>query len=203
MTSSNNPFLDPQSSPRPLPTPSPTAYFLERHPVFTHGVRYIPTTSSESRLRAFMITSVTPKFAVGFQFDPRRMFHEKRGRVNVIIDWLAVSESGSRPAIIIGTGADRLSTPTAQTFHLMINKTLIPLGRVSTSCHVGLSWSKRDGRILGIAGMNFGFSQHLSSRMIFDGIHFHAVVTAKFAHQSFSILLIRSGQLGASYSVTF
>jgi hypothetical protein len=178
-------------------------FTLVRRPTSTAGLRYIPSLASDERVRALLVGNVTRRFAFGYQFDPRKIRWGKTGRINIIANWLAITEKQSRPGLIIGTGAGRLENPLTQTVHLTLNKQLTRVGRLSVAGQVGLSGAKLHPGIMPTGGINIGFNGIGSSQLIFDGVHAHAIWTVRYRHQTFSIMMLRFHRVGAAYGITF
>gem|GEM_PF-275903 len=189
----------------PDPTP-PTAASNFSPPLrnfLTYGVRFIAAGPKETRLRVLSTASLTKRLVLGWEFSPRRFPRLKLGRVNVICQWLAVPETELRPALIVGTGADRLGAPPGQSFYFTLHKQVSSLGGVTFFPYVGASYGTFDDRLRPIGGLNLAFSDRFDSRLAFDGVHFHPSGSAHFGRHDFSLLLVRSRDPGLSYSVTF
>ena len=54
-----------------------------------------------------------------------------------------------------------------------------------------------------IGGLNVGFTEWLSSLLIFDGIHVHPVLNFSYKRHGISFLLVRGRDPGVSYSIIF
>ena len=54
-----------------------------------------------------------------------------------------------------------------------------------------------------IGGLNVGFSESVTSLVIFDGVHVHPTFNVSLKSHTISFLLIRGRDAGLSYSVAF
>ncbi len=123
--------------------------------------------------------------------------------VRPFLNFVAVSETERRPALILGTSSDRIDLPYGQAFFATVSKSLLRETHLPIAPHVGASYGTYDDRLRPIGGLNINFTKNVSSLVIYDGVHVHPVVNVHVGRHSFSFLLIDCRKPGVSYSVAF
>lgn len=120
-----------------------------------------------------------------------------------LANWLAVSETARRPALILGTSSDRIGTPSGQSFYATLSKNLRRETRLPIAPYAGFAYGTFEDRIRPIGGLSIGFHEKFTSLVIFDGVHVHPLLN--FSHKSHvvSIILVRGQDPGVSYSISF
>jgi len=89
---------------------------------------------------------------------------------------VAVTETGRRPALILGTSSNRIGTPSGRSF---------------------------EDRFLAIGGLNINFTANLSSQIIFDDVKVHPALNYNWGRHVFTFLLAQGKNPGVSYSISF
>ena len=121
--------------------------------------------------------------------------------VRPYLDWVAISESKSRPAVIIGTSSDRMDLPYGQAYFATVSKNLSGEMHLPISPYVGASYGTYDHKLRPIGGLNTNITRHISSLIIFDGVHVHPVVSVRIGQFGFSFMLINCRKPGGSVSM--
>lgn len=150
-------------------------------------------------MRSTLTYRVTPRLQAGIEVNPL----STRERVNPLANWLAVPEGARTPAVIVGTSSDRIGTPGGQSFYATASKNLKRETKLPIAPYVGLAYGTYESSLRMIGGINLGFTQRLSSMVIFDGFNIHPMVTFSHRQHVFSFLLVRSRLPGLSYSISF
>lgn len=119
------------------------------------------------------------------------------------MNWLAVPETLKRPAVIIGTSSDRIGTPGGQSFYATASKNLRRETKLPIAPYAGVAYGTYEDRFRFIGGLNIGFTERLTSLVIFDGVHVHPLLTFSHRRHIFSFILVRSKEPGVSYSISF
>ena len=96
-----------------------------------------------------------PKLTAGVEFNPRA---EASHRVNPLVNWVALTETHRRPALIIGTSSDRIGTPSGQSFYATLSKSLRDETGLPIAPYAGVSYGTYEHRWLPLAGLNVGFT---------------------------------------------
>lgn len=166
---------------------------------FALSVRGIPGSVRRARVRSTLTYRITPRLQAGVEINPL----STRERANPLVNWLAVPESAKRPAVIVGTSSDRIGTPGGQSFYATASKNLKRETKLPIAPYFGLAYGTYLDSLRMIGGINVGFTESLSSMVIFDGFHVHPLVNFGYRRHVFTFLLVRGRQPGLSYSVSF
>ena len=130
-------------------------------------------------------------------------YNPRADKVSPLANWLAVSETARRPAVILGTSSDRIGTPSGQSFYATASKSLRRETGLPIAPYGGVAYGTYEGRLRPIGGLNVGFTEWLTSLVIFDGVHVHPLLSVSVKSHSISFLLVRGRHPGLSYSVSF
>lgn len=123
--------------------------------------------------------------------------------MSVLANWLAVSETRQRPALILGTSPDRIGTPSGQSFYVNISKSLKQETRLPIAPYIGMSYGTYEKRLRPIGGVNIGLYQRFASLVIFDGVPVHPTLNFSHGRHGASFILVRAHDPGMSYSISF
>jgi len=140
---------------------------------------------------------LTSRFSAGVEYNPRA------GRVSPLANLLAIRETGNRPALVVGTSSDRIGTPSGQAFYATLSKNLKRETGLPIAPYGGVVYGTYEGKVRPIGGLNVGFSESVTSLLIFDGVHVHPTFNVSLKSHNISFLLIRGRDPGLSYSVVF
>ncbi len=168
---------------------------------WTFGMRYIPGVIPRANLRTTLTYRLHPRLTAGIEINPRA--DVIGGRVGPLFNWLALTETEKRPALVIGTSSDRIGTPTGQSFYATLSKNLQRESGLPVAPYVGLAYSTYEERWLPLAGLNLRFSRHLTSTISFDGVRVHPLLSYTQGRHVFSFVLAFANRPGVSYSLTF
>ncbi|MGH9782835.1 MAG: hypothetical protein ACRD88_01510, partial [Terriglobia bacterium] len=89
---------------------------------WTFGLRVIPGVVPRAQVRTTLTYRLHPRLMAGVEFNPRAA--EPGDRVNPLVNWVALTETTQRPALIVGTSSDRIGTPRGQSFYATLSKNL-------------------------------------------------------------------------------
>jgi len=148
-------------------------------------------------VRTTLTYKLIPTISVGIEYNPRA------DKVSPLANWLAVKETSKRPALILGTSSDRIGTPSGQSFYATFSKNMKRETRLPIAPYAGLAYGTYEDKLRVIGGLNIGFTERLSSLVIFDGVHVHPMLNYSFKQHTFSFILERGRNAGVSYSVSF
>ena len=168
---------------------------------WTFGLRVIPGAVPRASLRTTLTYRVHPRMTAGIEVNPRA--DQGSGRVSPLFNWLAVTETTRRPALILGTSSDRIGTPDGQSFYATLSKNLHRETGLPIAPYAGVAWSTHDDRLLPLAGLNVYFTENLSSLVIFDGVRVHPLINYSRGRHTFSFVLAFANKPGFSYSISF
>ncbi|HZM89819.1 MAG TPA: hypothetical protein VFF31_25075 [Blastocatellia bacterium] len=164
---------------------------------WTFGVRYLSDQIPRASVRTTLTYRVHPRLSLGVEYNPRA------DDVNPLANWVAITETERRPALILGTSSDRIGTPSGQSFYATVSKNLQREIKLPVAPYVGVAYSTYEDRFLAIGGLNINFRDNLSSQIIFDGVKVHPSLSYVFRRHVFTFLLAQSKNPGFSYSVSF
>jgi len=134
---------------------------------------------------------------VGVEYNP------KASSVSPLANFRLLKEGRRRPAVLLGTSSDRIGKPTGQSFFLTLSKELIETTGIPIAPYVGIAYGTFEDKARVVGGMNINFPARLSALLIFDGVRFHPTLSYTWDRHVFSLLLIRSRDVGFSYSLRF
>ena len=85
---------------------------------WTFGTRFIPDILNRAKWRNTLTYQVNSRLSVGVEYNPLA------GKVSPLANFVAVTETEKRPALILGTSQDRIGTPSGQSFYATLSKNL-------------------------------------------------------------------------------
>jgi hypothetical protein len=131
-------------------------------------------------------------------------YNPRADDVGPLANFVAVTETERRPALILGTSSDRIGTPSGRSYYATISKNFHNELKLPLAPYVGVAYSSHEDRFLPIAGLNVNWLENLSSLVIFDGVKVHPTVTYNLGRRHvFTFLLAQSRNPGVSYSFSF
>jgi hypothetical protein len=148
-------------------------------------------------LRTTLTYALHPRFKLGIEYNPLA------DSASPLANWLAVSETEHRPAVMFGTSSDRIGTPRGEAFYGTLSKSLEPHLGLPVAPYVGVSYGTYEDRFRPIAGANIQWSPRFSSLIIFDGVQVHPTLDFAPGRHVISVLLVRGRDPGVSYSISF
>jgi hypothetical protein len=148
-------------------------------------------------VRTTLTYKFLPTLSAGIEYNPRA------GKVSPLANWLAVSETRRRPALILGTSSDRIGTPHGQSFYATVSKNLRRETRLPIAPYAGLAYGTYEDRLRAIGGLNIGFTEAITSLVVFDGVHVHPMLNYSRGRHGASFILVRGRNPGVSYSISF
>jgi hypothetical protein len=166
---------------------------------FAFSARFIPGGVRRAQARTTLTYRLTPRLQAGIEVNPR----STEERANPLVNWLAVPEGKNTPAVILGTSSDRIGTPGGQSFYATASKNLRRETKLPIAPYFGIAYGTHQDRLRYIGGVNIGFTEQLSSLVIFDGVHVHPLLNFSYKRHVFSFLLVRGKEPGISYSLSF
>jgi hypothetical protein len=161
----------------------------------------IPNVVPRAQFRNTLTYRLHPRLTTGIEFNPRAS--EPGDRVNPLVNWVALTETARRPALIIGTSSDRIGTPRGQSFYATFSKNLRRETGLPIAPYVGLSYGTYEHRWLPLAGLNISFTRKLSTTVIYDGVRLHPLLNYVQGRHAVSFVLAFANKPGVSYSISF
>ena len=164
-------------------------------------MRVIPGVVPRASMRTTLTYRLHPRLTTGIEVNPRA--DEAGGRISPLVNWLAVTETDKRPALILGTSSDRIGTPKGQSFYATLSKNLKRETRLPVAPYGGVAYSTYQHRWLPLAGLNVYFTRNFSSTVIYDGVRVHPLLNYTRGRHAFSFVLAFANKPGISYSISF
>ena len=164
---------------------------------WTLGGRFIANQIARASVRTTLTYKVLPTLSVGVEYNPLA------DKVSPLANWLAVSETRNRPALILGTSSDRIGTPSGQSFYATLSKNLRRETGLPIAPYGGVAYGTFEDRLRPIGGLNIGFTEKVTSTVIFDGAHIHPLLNFSHERHVVSFIMVRGRSPGVSYSVSF
>ena len=164
---------------------------------WTYGIRIIPDILDRAKWRNTLTYRLLPRLTVGVEFNPLAK------DVRPLVNWLMVSETEKRPALIVGTSSDRIGTPSGQSFYLTASKNLQRETKLPIAPYVGITYGTYEDRFRAIGGLNINFTDRWSGLVIFDGVKVSPTLSYAYDRHVFSFVLAQGKKPGVSYSISF
>ena len=138
-----------------------------------------------------------PRLTAGVEYNPRV------GEVGVIANFLAVTETARRPALMFGTSTDRIGTPSGQSFYFTLSKSLRRETGLPIAPYVGAAFGTFDDRLRPVGGLNIYLPKGFSILTTFNGVNVHPMLNFTRGRHALSLIMVKGRDPGMSYSVTF
>lgn len=164
---------------------------------WTYGVRFIPDIIDRAKWRNTLTYQLNSRLSVGVEYNPLA------GKVSPLANFVAVTETEKRPALILGTSSDRIGTPSGQSFYATVSKSLERESGLPIAPYFGVAYGTYENRLRPIAGLNVYFPKGFSSTVLFDGVKVHPLVNYNYGRHQFGFMLAEGKKAGFSYSVLF
>jgi hypothetical protein len=123
--------------------------------------------------------------------------------VNPLVNWLVLTETASRPAVMLGTSSDRIGTPSGQSFYVTVAKSLEREIGLPIAPYAGISYGTYDDEIVFPCGLNVTFLPSWSGMFMYDGVNPHASTTYVWRNFSLTLLLVDLKDFGFSVGAVF
>ncbi|MFO1008900.1 MAG: hypothetical protein U1F29_02425 [Planctomycetota bacterium] len=137
---------------------------LHADPRWTFSLRSLPGVDVErARLDLALAYQVTPRFSVGIDWAP------EANDVGVNARWLAVPETDTRPGLVVGTGPDRLGTPSGRAVYALLSKDLEDATGLAIAPFVGLAYGDHDEEVDVVGGVVIRWNELEYSTHLWDG----------------------------------
>lgn len=159
----------------------------------------IPDAVRRARWRNTLVFKLLPKLTAGLELN---LLSEEE-KANPLANWVALTETPTRPALIFGTSSDRIGTPTGQSFYGTVSKDLKPHLRLPMAPYAGAAFGTYEHKLRPIGGVNVRFPLNLSSLIIYDGVKVHPTASWAFRNFVFTFLLAAGKDPGVGLSAAF
>ena len=164
---------------------------------WTYSIRLIANQIDRATWRNTITYRFHPRFTAGVEYNPLA------GKASPLANLVAVTESHSRPALILGTSSDRIGTPSGQSFYATLSKSLKHHTGLPLAPYAGIAYGTYEDRLRVIGGLNITLNEAWSSTILFDGVRVHPLLNYTHRRHQFGLILERGRNPGASYSISF
>ncbi|CAN5767207.1 hypothetical protein BH20ACI4_BH20ACI4_16890 [soil metagenome] len=164
---------------------------------WTYSTRFIPDILNRAKWRNTLTYQVNSRLSVGVEYNPLA------GKVSPLANFVAVTETKARPALILGTSSDRIGTPSGQSFYATLSKNLERETGLPIAPYFGITYGTYEKRFRPIGGLNIYLPKNFSSTILFDGVKVHPLVNYNYGRHQFGFMLVQGKKAGFSYSVSF
>jgi hypothetical protein len=164
---------------------------------WTLGVRVISNQIDRARWRNTLTYRFHPRLTAGVEYNPLA------GKVSPLANFVAMTETHKRPALILGTSSDRIGTPSGQSFYATVSKSLKHHTGWPVAPYAGVAYGTFEDRLRPVGGLNISAGERWSSTILFDGVRVHPLLNYARGRHVFSLIMERGRNPGASYSISF
>lgn len=164
---------------------------------WTYGVRVIANVIDRAKWRNTLTYRFHPRLTAGVEYNPLA------GKLSPLANFVALTETHRRPALILGTSSDRIGTPAGQSFYATVSKNLRHATGLPLAPYVGAAYGTHEDRLRPIGGLSITLNDRWGSTILFDGVRVHPTATYTRGRHQFGVILERGRHPGANYSVTF
>jgi len=140
---------------------------------------------------------VNHRLSVGIEYNPLAK------KVSPLANFVALTETENRPAIILGTSSDRIGTPSGQSFYVTASKSLENKTGLPIAPYIGVAYGTFEDKARVIGGLNIFLPKGFSSTILFDGVKVHPLLTYSHDRHQFGFILVEGKKPGLSYNVSF
>ena len=163
------------------------------------STRVIEGVVDRARWRNTLILKVTPSLQLGVEYNPRA------DDVGPLANWRAVDETGTRPALVLGTSSDRIGTPSGRAFYATLSKDLEARTGWPIAPYLGASYGSYEESVKPIGGLTIRHTARLSSTHFHDGEAIHHMLSWDFGpgKPTVGLLWIDHAHLGVTASLGF
>lgn len=150
--------------------------------------------AERARQRLTATWRALPWLQIGIEHNPA--VHETGPLVNIV----ALSETETRPAVLLGTSSDRIGTPSGRGYYVTVSKSFGP----GIAPYAGAFYGTYEDRLRAVGGLYAPMGDRFSALVVFDGKNVTPSLTWEAGpYVSISALAFRFESLGATLAVRF
>lgn len=149
-------------------------------------------------MRTTLTYRVLPRLAVGVEVNPRD------DEIGPLANWVAVTETALRPALMFGVSSDRIGTPSGQSYFATLSKDLASVNGWPLAPYVGAAFGTFEDDFRAVAGLRARLGRGFATTVIYDGKALHPTAEYRFFDRHVVTLLwVDTRNVGVAYSIAF
>lgn len=164
---------------------------------WTFGLRLLSNQVERASVRTTITYKLHPRLTAGIEYNPRV------DEVAPIANFLVLTETARRPALMIGTSTDRIGTPSGQSFYFTLSKNLQRETSLPIAPYLGAAYGTYEHRWRPVGGLNVYFTRDFSALATYNGVDSHLLLNYSFKRHVVSLVMVRWRDPGVSYSISF
>ncbi len=151
-----------------------------------------------AKQRATLTYRVLPRLSLGVEYNPRA------DSASPLANWVALTETSRRPAVVFGSSSDRIGTPSGQAYYVTVSKDIEERTDLPLAPYVGVAYGTFEDTLRAIGGLRIRFGRGWASTLIYDGRNLHPTLERRFRQRHvLTLLWVATEHVGASYSIAF
>jgi hypothetical protein len=169
---------------------------------FIFGARYIPDHPEDrAKVRTTLSYRALTNLRIGIEYNPMA------SDVSALVNWLALPETRTRPALMLGTSSDRIGSPKGESFFFTISKNVERWIKLPIAPYVGAAYGTFKDELRPITGGNIRLTEQLGALIIYDGENTHTTLSWTEGRHVLTAMLVQVDNDtftgGFSYSISF
>lgn len=164
---------------------------------WTLGVRLLSRQIPRAAVRTTLTYQVHPRLQLGVEYNPRA------GEVAPLMNFLILTETRRRPALMFGTSTDRIGTPSGQAFFMTVSKNLKEATGLPIAPYAGAAFGTYDHRVRPIGGLTVFLGKGFALIATYNGVQVHPLLNFTKDRHALSLIMVKGRNPGMSYSVRF
>ncbi len=170
--------------------------YQNRHP-WTLSVRLLANQIPRAAVRTTLTYRFHQRLTAGIEYNPRA------GEFAPLANFLIITETETRPAIMVGTSTDRIGTPSGQAFFAIVSKNLRRETSLPIAPYVGAAYGTYEDRLRPVGGVNVFLNRNFSAMITYNGVHVHPLFNFTYKRHVLSLVMVKGRDPGLSYSIVF
>jgi hypothetical protein len=160
-------------------------------------VRLLAHQIPRAAVRTTLTYQLHPRLQLGVEYNPRA------GEFAPLMNFLILTETQRRPALMFGTSTDRIGTPSGQAFFMTVSKNLKEATGLPIAPYAGAAFGTYDHRLRPIGGLTVFLGKRFALIATYNGVQVHPVLSFTKDRHALSLIMVKGRDPGMSYSVRF
>ena len=164
---------------------------------WTWGFRLLSNQIPRAAVRTTLTYRFHPRLSAGIEYNPRA------DEVAPLVNFLLLTETSDRPAVMLGTSTDRIGTPSGQSFYATFSKNLQERTGMPIAPYAGVAYGTYDDRARPIGGLTIFLGKGFSLLATYNGVQVHPLLNYSRGRHTLSLVMVKGRDPGVSYSLAF